>query len=730
MQPRSDAYKKAVVADVRETYVKAIVDIVSPDMQQGDVAVSAQDLDVARPEQLWDKKFQVDANYASLEPCRWLLDGETDLLPESAEDLPDWEVGSVGLELSGGDGTFSTPQFAQIAFSGVHILQACSVAFSDRVEDGVAEEFTVEIFSEGVAYVTRTVTGNHDALVPITEFKIFDPDTIRVTITRWTLPGRRARVVEIVPGVYEEWTGDQLKDFAIKQQCDPSCQTLPYGTCALVLDNSNRRFEPRNKKGVFEMLEERQGIKVAQGVVLPGGAREEKTLGMYYQHSGGWKFGENEPTIKWSLVDIIGLIANRKYIPLDGPEPATLKEWLEALAGQLGENFRHRVRVDPEYADLPVKAKRSVAEEDCGDILRWVCMATGTFPRADASTGYLAAEPVWNDGNEITLDNLVKYPAMSANEDVAAVIVDGYTVPGNSTTASKTVTSANPFASTEEQKKTVAKNILAGCGGNKFELTGRGDPAGEVGDVDVIWLDEKSATCARRIMQDLSYSGGVLRNCKSTLIRGGQNVFSYSESMEFTENGRFAVPDDVWRIRMLLVGHGGPGTPGQPGRWVNTLNQWMGEFLFPQDPTGGYGANGSSGGGGKVLDLTIDVNPGQVFEVTVDRETTFGRYSSADGQSYPRGYVDITTGKVYGGGGGPGSGGSGGQGGLPGYWYYKGVWVYDHGHVGVIPGDDSPGRWVQVEVIERYPTGPTGEVSDGLPGCAIVFWEPPEVISA
>ncbi len=726
MQPRSDAYKAAVTATVRETYVKAIVDIVSPDMIEGEVAVSAQDTDVAKPEQLWDKKFQVSANYASLEPCRWLLDGNTALLPDSADDIPDWEIGAVGLELSGADGRFAAPQTARIAFSRVHILQACSVAFSDRVEDGVAEEFTVEVFSEGVAYVRETVTGNHDAIVPITGFKIFDPDAILVTVTKWTLPRRRARTVEIVPGVYEEWTGEQLKELFIKQQCDPSCRTLPYGTSILVLDNFNRRFDPRNKRGVFEMLEERQGIKIAEGVVLPGGAREEKPLGMYYQHSGGWKFGENEPTIKWSLVDIIGLIANRQYIPLDGPEPATLKQWMEALAGQLGENFRHRVRVDPEYADLPVEAKRSVSGEDCGDILRWVCMATGTFPRADAETGYLAAEPVWNEGSEITLDNLNKYPAMSANEDVAAVIVDGYTVPGNNAAASKTVAVANPFSSTEEQKKTVAKNILAGCGGNKFELVGRGDPAGEVGDVDVIWLDEENATCARRVLQDLSFSGGVLRGCKSVLLRGGLNVFSYSESQKFTENGSFTVPEGVWRIRILLEGHGGDGTPGQPGRWVNTQNQWMGEFLFPQDPTGGYGADGMPGGGGKVLDLTIDVNPGQVFEVSIGRpNTTFGKYSSADGKGYGGGYKDITTGNVYG-----VNGGTGGRGGVPGYWYYKGVWVYDHGHVGVIPGDDSLGHWEQVVVIERYPTEGTQEVGKGRPGCAVVFWEPVEVSQA
>lgn len=722
----SDAYREAVVADARRVSIRAVIDVIDPDMDQGAVAGSTQDTDISLPAQVWDKKFQVTANYAALEPCRWILDGNTKLLPESTGAAPDWEAGYIGFSLSGADGTFSTPQFVQISFANVTILQACSVAFSDRVEDGVAEDFKVEVIQNGVAYHTETVTGNRESLYPVTQFTVMEPDTVRVTVTKWSLPGRRIRIVEIVPGLYEEWTGDMMNQFSIKQQCDPSCLTIPYGTATIVLDNLNRRFEPRNRKGVFQMIEERQGIKLYMGVRLPDGTVEEKPLGMFYQYAGGWKTGDNGITMKWELTDIVGLIANRTYIqPPKTAAPTTLKGWLEALAGQLGKHFKNRVRVDPGYADLPVTGDASGLS--CGDVLRYVCMATGTFPRADASTGYLAAEPAWNEGNKITLDNLNKYPVMCANDNVAAVIVNDYVGPGNSETASKTIEVSNPFvgSAAKDKKLKIYQSIISACGGNRLELVGRGDPSSEVGDVDVVWLDENRATSARRILQDLSLSGGVLKNCKSVLLRG-DGIFTYTKSEKFIDPGTFVAPPGVYRGRLILVGKGTDGGPGGDGMWHNYLNQ----ELNAQAPNGGLGEGGGLAPGGKVWTGFINVNPGQVFQVGIGEETTFGPYSSANGKRYPGGFTDVSTGDVYAraggrGGKGTGDGGVGGRGGIGGLWHIQGVWHYDHGGIGINPGDDSPGHWETITVIDRYPTKGEGG-SKGFTGCAIIYWEPPE----
>ena len=353
---------------------------------------------------------------------------------------------------------FSPEVWVEIQFENVSILQACSVYFPTAEYDGVPDTFKVEIFQSGTAYYTKTFTGNTADHISLDGFTVIAPDAIRVTVSKWSRSDRRLRVVEIVPGVYEDWTGDQIAEFSVKHQADVSCLTIPYGTCSVKIDNLDRRFEPRNKSGVFQSIEERQNIDVQMGVLLPDNSVEYKRLGRFYQYSGGWKTGDNGITFQWDLVDIVGLLQDREFIPPDSL-PTTLEGWVEALASQLGENFSDFYTVDPDYSSMPLTVRQSsdVVGLKCGELLLDVCMATGTFPRADAETGRLAVEPLWDQGNKLILDNMNSYPIMKANSDLAAVIFtlnDGnetqVVVSGNSTASSETKTVTNPFIKTSD----------------------------------------------------------------------------------------------------------------------------------------------------------------------------------------------------------------------------------------------------------------------------------------
>lgn len=743
----SEAYQKAIVADGRRMYVKAVIDIIDPDIVQGEVSGSEQQEGISRPGQLWDKKFESTANYASMEPGRSLLSGWYINLPADSA-TRDWEAGYTGAALSDWDGVFPAPQIMQIKFANVSILQAMSVAFSDRPEDGVAADFRVEVFSEGVVYYTKEVTGNNEPLVALTGWRVNNPDKIRVTVTRWSLPRRRMRGLEIVPGVYETWTGNELADVSVKMQGDVSCLTLPYGTAVIRMDNQNRRFDPRTKDGVFLSIEERQGVELYMGPRLPDGTVEYKRLGTFYQASGGWKDSDNSVTMQWSLVDIVGLIAQREY-KAPATLPTTLKGWMESLAGQLGDNFKGRIQVDPDYENMAVsvqaesseKAHEAISGMSCGDILRYVCMATGTWPRADASTGCLTAEPTWNEGSKITLDNVSKYPAMSANDDVASITINGVYFDGTSPSAQRTENIANPFIAGGGEQA-AAKNMISTFGGNKLEIVGRGEPASEIGDVDTVWLAEGNAATARRVRQELAFSNGFLTRCKSNFIRG-DGLFLFENRVQILESGTWAVPPGVWKVRVVLVGHGKSGSGGEAGQWNNSINRWMGEYDYPQAPNGGYGRDGSSGSGGKVWAGLIDVNPGQVLELSIGADAVLWHYSSASGQVYPNGYTDIATGDVFGRSGvsspkpGSGDGGVGGKGGSPGSWYERGHWYYDDGYVppfewseggvGVDPDHDTPGHWEVEVVIERNPSSGTPG-KPGATGSVIIYWDKPEVI--
>lgn len=701
----SAEYRKAIVGDSRRMLLRAIIDIVDPDIVYGE-AQSESESKYSRNEELHDKDFDNPPKYATLETDRWLLDGTWRVFPDDVNDcLPG--IAYASDSLSGDDGAFPTAQYVELRFSSVSILQGCSVYFPDNEYDGYPVDFTVEVKQGGTAYHTVTYTGNASTNVTIDGFTVYNPDAIRVTVTKWSMPSRRMRVVEIVPGIYERWDGDMLASFALKHQGDVSCVSLPYGTCTVKIDNQSRRFEPRKKNGVFQSIEERQGIDVSMACRLPDGTDEYKRLGIFYQHSGGWKTGDNGLTIQWDLVDIVGLLSDREFIAPD-TLPTTLEGWIAALVAQLGVNFEGRYTVDPAYASksVTVRENADVEGQKCGDLLRYVCMATGTWPRADAETGYLAAEPLWNQGNKITLDNLVSYPTMKANSDISSIIFtlnDGnstkYVVSGNFTASSDTVSVENPFIKTQADALTAAKLILAAYGGNRIEIIGRGDPTSEIGDVDTVWLDESQATTARRIQQDFSLTDGVLQNVGSALLQA-DGSYLFEERVVLTTPGTWTAPAGVTQLRLILVEKGEDGQDGQDGTWD------------------GAGEDGADGLGGLVWSGTVNINEQQVFQASFGEHTVFGQYSSANGKQYEYGFTDIGSGDVYGRTGvssplaGSGDGGAGGAGGVKGNTHEESY------------TDEDGSSW-SYTVIDNYP-GEGQPGVNGATGCIVIWYDKPE----
>ncbi len=741
MIAKSEQYRAAVTADRRQVDILAVVDISDPDTVWGETESSAL-APWSKTQELRDKNMDPPRRYATLEPGRWLLDGTFSIFSDSFQ-VPQ-HMGVASAALSGPDGVFSEPQWVQMNFSRVDILQAFSVIFSEDPADGIASDFTVEIRAGEQVFFSRSFVDNREAVIALDGFTVHIPTSIKVTVTRWSLPGRRMRMVEILPGLYERWSPDMLASFSVVHQGDFSALSVPYGAMDLAMDNLERRFEPRRKNGIFQSIEDRQGVEVFIGIRLLDGSYERAKLGVFYQAGDGWKTSENAPTMNWHMVDIIGLLASRTFLP-PASLPTTLAGWLQALVSQLGTNFSSRWSCDGAYAGKAVTAKdrAAVTGKKCGDILKWACQATGTWARADAETGYLCAEPLWKQGNKVTLDNLTAYPTMKANESLAALIFqlsDGTerVISGNATASEKTVTIKNPFIHTADQALTAARLILSCYGGNLYELTGRGDPAGEIGDVDTIWLDESNATTARRMMQTFEIRDGVLQGCRSRLLQA-DGSYLYEAFAVIRQDGSWQAPEGVTRLRVVIGSGGQGGGRGQDG-FVGGSGNIPGSGV-----SSGEGKPGVDGQGGRIWYGVIDINPGQIFEVklgaggapggvygsagALGTDTTFGPYSSANGKYYDIGYTDIANGQVFARTGvpaplpGTADGGKGGKGGEPGegYWetHYKwyqnenGEWVQD---------PNMPTGW---EFVVTKPPGPGQPGVPGASGFVMVTWDKP-----
>lgn len=716
----SDAYREAISADTRRTTVKVETDVVNPDAKYLGVTATSKAA-VSVDKQLHSGRAEL-TRYATLERNFWLLDGNADIYKDdyTRQQVAD-KVGFVGDTLSGADGTFSTPFVITLNMNHPGILQATSVYFSEDAINGYPIDFTVAVYVNELLVYSWAVTDNNSYESESPElFEAYNPTKLVFTVNKWSLANRRVRLKQMIPGIHLVWSGDEIASLTVEQNTDPSCVSLPYSTARLSIDNSGKVFEPRNKEGFFRSIQARQIVEIYIGLLVDG-EYEFRSVGKYYQHSGGWSSSDNGLSIEWNLVDIIGLLSDKEYI-LPPSLPETLSGWAESFVSELGENFVDRFSVDENYADSPVvpPLKKAIKGKSVGDLIRFTGLASGTWPRADVETGSLTFEPLWDQGVKMTLHNMSRYPTMSENDDVGTVTItkpeiiddDGTVIEeeknvfgGTNLAASHNISIESPFIIDDEDVHNIFRQVITQFGGNAYDVTWRGDPCAECGDVVTLELDERHGTSARLVEQSFDYSSGVLANCKAKLIQP-QGYWVYANGIVLTEDTTWTVPEDVYVLFIVIVGGGEAGEDGDDGDYI-------------QDGLDGY-----DGRGGSIFADGISVYPGQTFAVTIGAGTTrhyqepepstFGQYSSDDGKRYYPSYTDIRGGIAYGRYGvknplpHTGDGGKGGKGGKQGKM-----------HTGT--SKDDFGFVTEIEIVDVAP-GKGEKGSPGASGCVVVYW--------
>jgi hypothetical protein len=724
MQSASAQYREAITGDPRYILPVMIADFADPDVVYGAVTTSGL-FPYTNPAQITHRETELEKHYFTLEPHRFLLDGFGQLYDGS----PSATHQGVTLDpLSNAQAIFTIPQFAQRNFSNYHVLQVLSVNFSQDVLDGVGVDFTVDIYSGAGIIQSWNITNNSESRVFFTGFTAYEPTAVRVTFTRWSLPFRRARLASIILGVYEKWEADEIAKLDIMQQTDMANLSVPYGVATIEVENENKRFNPFQRAGVFESITERQSIEIYHKIYLLDGSFEKLPSGKYYLQNGGWETNAYEQTMIFRLVDIVGLLATRPFIMPSGPVPDTLSKWVAACVAHLGVNFINRYQVDAEIASTAITGTPD--KTTCGDVLRYVCMTTSAFIRADVISGDLRISQLPTGGTEggalINLDNQQYYPVNQARKDIASITFEfpngtQHTVIGTNISAEDAINIKNPFLHNIPAAEAVARNILIHCGGTEFEVKGRGDLAAELGDIDRLETGFDTTITARRYKQQLAMRDGVLDHAPSWLYLGN-GIELYERNAVLMGSGTFTVPPGVTSLRLIMVSGGGGGGAGEDGLWSRE------------------GTPGLGGLGGMVYTVTFNVSPGATFAYMAGlggvaglpgpyppaqaagqgQPSTFGSYSSAAGVRSDTGYADIYGGGVYGirgrdsmigefpgppGADGTGQGGGGGDGGWKGLRH---------------TGEDEEGR--PVTVTDRYPgKGQAG--GRGGNGCIVVYFK-------
>lgn len=683
MKAVSKKFLAAAEASPRYVTPFALMDFCDPDAKFGELAGAAV-LPFCAVGQLCDRRLAVEKRIATLERDLFLLDGSREL-PQMGKPEAD-EVGIAADAWSDENCLFADGAFIELSISNVQVLQALTLAFDDDPVYGWPVEYTVSLKVGENAVWERTVTDGIGGKIIMDGFCVYDPTALRVTFAKWSWPKRRARILEIALGIFEEWTGADMYEVDVLQQTDFTNLTVCYDTARIVVRNETHRFYPRARGSVFASIEARQPVQIFYGVAQPGDEPEKVSVGKFYLQEEGWETAATDTAFELNFVSIIGLLAERvPELPENIDElSGTVAGWLELLLATVGENFADKFAVDDELADVELVASPDdLRGMKCGDILRYICMAVGAIYRADTESGKLLVQKMPEDvGVFIPLGQQFAYPVESRSEDwadIAFMLADNevYTVGGNTSTAEKTCKVDNPFIKTRESAERAAKNILRQSGGSTYRLAGRGNPASDIGDIDIFETIFGERVSARRQKQQLKFSDCVMLETPSWLVQAGWQ-YQYKERLEFAENTTWTVPEGVSKIRLVLIGQGEDGEAGGDGSYSSD------------------GEPGAGGAGGLVWIGDIGVTEGGIYAVNIGSDSTFGTaYTSAKGKRFAGGWGDIYSGKVYAASGtdgpercksvtsgadgepGSGCGGQGGGGGRQGARAWNGEkWVY------------------------------------------------------
>ena len=663
----SQAYKDAIDAPTRKIIPKAVIDLSDPDL---DVTSVSGDYDAALSftAQLYDKDDTFSGQmYETLELNRWLLDGSFSIMPDDPT-TRSGEQGVIGEDLSSSAAIDGNNLIINI--SGVDTLQVVTVAATGQDADGIPALLTLNIYSNGVLVHTQTEAPT-DAVFIFEGFTATQPTQLELVVDEWSLPRRRYRFVEFLAGLVETWGGETIFSLNVIQKADFSNLTIPYSSATIAIDNTTKRFDPMNKEGIFQSVVARQPIPLWLGVETDS-TPEYVPLGVFYQQNEGWSIANNGLVIQWDLIDIIDLLIDRKY---DAPNtlPTTLEGWISSLVDQLGATFSGHYTIDNSLGTTALTCQASdVADITCGDLLRFVCQASNTYPISDVETGYLHIKELNGvSQDEITLRSQNSYAGSAANTDIAFLSFDiggvTYNIPGTEEISDKTVNIKNPFITTTTDAVYAAQVILTQYGGNVINAKVRGDMSREVGDIETVEMTPNNTVAGRIMEQQFTLQNGVMTNLPLKMLQanGGQ---LYTDYILITEDGTYTMPAGVTQITLVLIGGGDGGNGGDAG---------MSYYGDTQKDAGKAGAGGK---GGKVYSTPLTINDGQQITFHIGaggkggaggqaipyyKPNTSGRtgeageageattatlgttFSSANGVYMSTGYVDLLTNKVY-----------------------------------------------------------------------------------
>ena len=246
-------------ADRRHIEARVVIDYTDPFIDQSIEIEASEQANVSYPQQSADSVDQTTRKYACLDGTWDLTSGEYHLAP-SADQLTQQQFGWWGAQFADQDGYFAEPYPTLTVTHLPRPIRQLKVV-GDTAREEYPVDFTIKLYAQDDTLLkTETVTGNDQ----VSWQKALEPEVLDVAkqelvITRWSLPGTCAKIVEFFTSIREVYETGDLVSLRLLEEREASQGSLPVGNISanevtIVLNNEDKKFDIDNEQSPLKNL--------------------------------------------------------------------------------------------------------------------------------------------------------------------------------------------------------------------------------------------------------------------------------------------------------------------------------------------------------------------------------------------------------------------------------------------------------------------------------------------
>lgn len=240
-------------------------------------------------------------NYATLEKNFWLLNDSQPIY--GSEELEQTYVSSY---MSDKNCLFSDKACITLT-SSVYLTTLGLTMVFDSIDKNYAKKLKVKAYRDSTLIMDKdyTLTSYSDRLIFADNEELVRWNKIEIYFIESSLPYRRIRVNQLLFGIMETYTDENLISAESKEKTTMINSELPTHTFKFTIDNMNKLFNPDNPQGWYRYILQQQPISYEWGYQLDDGTIEW-ILGGKMLLTGSVEVGENQ--VSFSTTSLINYL--------------------------------------------------------------------------------------------------------------------------------------------------------------------------------------------------------------------------------------------------------------------------------------------------------------------------------------------------------------------------------------------------------------------------------------